>query len=278
MIKEFFLSAGERSKPLGIILKVKRKFLEDECFSLGASISFFAAFSLFPLLVVVISLFTFLLAAGFPLVVNFKVELIQAISNFNPRTAEFLEKSIEIAIETRKVAGATGLILLFLGGAGFFEQVTLALDKIWGVPHERSFLKRKFISWLIFLILIVLIFFFNLAELIVRSAISRFFNVTGYPWLSWVHIFSYLVFAFLLFTLSFKFLPASKVSLKSAVLGGLFTTFSAFFLNWLFTVYIKSVNLISLYGPIGVMILFLLWIYLFCLSLLLGGEVSSVVK
>jgi membrane protein len=279
MIKEFFLSAEEKYRLLGAVLKTGKKFLEDDCFTLGAAISFFAAFSLFPLLILVISLFAFLLASGFPLVVNFKAELIRIVSNFNLDIAEFLERSVNTAMETRRLAGATGLIFLFIAGAGFFEHVTLALDRIWDVPHERSFLKRKFISWLVFLIMIVLLFFFNVGKLLLGVLISQLLKSIGsYAWLNWLYFFSYFALAFLLFFLTYRFLPAIDVTWKSAFWGSIVATFSVSFFNWAFSIYIRKVNLVSIYGPVGVGLLFLLWIYLFSLSLLLGGEVSSVIR
>jgi len=272
-------SAKNKYEFVQYIAATGKKFLEDDCFTLGAAISFFASLSLLPLLLVIISFFGFLLASDFPLVVNFKSQLIQLVSNFHSDLGTLLEISIDTAMRARRLAGATGLLTLFLSGAVFFEQLTLALDKIWRVPHVRSFIKRKFISWVIFLTIIVMLFSFSIGELLLRTLVARLSSYIGkYLWLNWVYFLFYLFFAFLMLTLAYRFLPAAKVPWKSSLLGGLVATIALSFLNWVFSWYISKVNLASFFGPVGVGMLFLVWIYLFSLSLLLGGEVSYLVS
>lgn len=266
-----------RNKWLGVTLKVIKRFFKDDCPTLGAAISFFAAFSLLPLLLLIISAFGFLLAAGFPSAISFKSEFLRLTAAFSPEIASFLEVGIETATSARKLMGAAGVIVLFFAGAVFFEQISLALDKIWGVSRNRSFFKRKFISWIAFLAVILILFFFTVVKLLLGALIGQLSEAIGhYAWLDAVYAYSYLLFAFVALTILYRFLPAAKVSWRNSVKGGLVATVFLSLLNWIFAWYMGKIDLASLYGPVGVSMLFLLWIYLFSLALLLGGEVTAV--
>ena len=260
-----------------VILKIVKKFFEDDCPTLGAAISFFAAFSLLPLLLLIISAFGFLLAAGFPSAISFKSEFLRLTAAFSPEMAAFLKGGIEAATSARKLMGAAGVIVLFFAGAVFFEQISFALDKIWGVSRNRSFFKRKFISWIVFLAVILVLFFFTVVKLLLATLIGQLSEIIGhYAWLDAVYSYSYLLFAFVALTLLYRFLPATKVSWRNSAKGGLIATVFLSLLNWVFAWYMGKIDLASLYGPVGVSMLFLLWIYLFSLALLVGGEVTAV--
>ncbi len=279
MLGDLFQAAkkgSERNSIVHFILVTGEKFMEDDCFTLGAAIAFFASLTLFPLLLVIIAFFGFLLASDFPMVVNFKTELLLTVSTFHSALGQVLERSLNTAMKARRLTGLTGVLALFFSGAVFFEQITLALDKIWRVPQHRSYIKRKFISWTVFLVLLVMLFFFSIGQLLLRTAVASLSNYIGqYHWLNWAYFLSYLLFAFLLLTLTYRFLTVAKVLWKHSILGGFIATVSLSLFSWTLGWLISRIDLASFYGPIGIGMLSLVWIYLFSLCILLGGEVSS---
>ncbi len=252
-----------------------KKFLADDCLMLGAALAFFASFSLFPLLLLVITVFGYLLAAGLPLAVSLKTELIQAVAGVLPPTASFLERSLETAESARQLTGIVGFTALFLSGAAFLEQFSLALDTIWGIRHERSIWKRKFLSWLFLLLMLFLFLVLTLSFVLFQAALTYLKKIPGFEvvW-GWGSSYLYLFLTFLILVLIYRILPAQKASWRSALAGSFFSVVLLGILNQLFAWYGTKINLTALYGPIGVFILLLLWIYLFILTLLLGAEFS----
>jgi membrane protein len=240
---------------------------------LGAALAFFASFSLFPLLLLLITAFGYLLAAGLPLVVSLKAELIQAVASVLPPAATFLERSVKTAESARQLTGIVGLTALFLSGAAFLEQFSLALDTIWGVRHERSIWKRKFLSWLFLLLMLFLFLILTLSFVLFQTALVYLEKIPGFEviW-GWSSSYLYLLLTFLILVLIYRILPAQKVSWRSALTGSFFSVALLGALNRLFAWYAAKINLTALYGPIGVFILLLLWIYLFILTLLFGAE------
>ncbi len=82
------------------------------------------------------------------------------------------------------------------------------------------------------------------------------------------------VLSTLMYTLIYRFLPAGRVTWKSAAVGALFSAIAWEIAKKGFAVYLLRPNH-SLYGGLADLIIFVLWIYYSMMILLLGAEVGS---
>ena len=80
---------------------------------------------------------------------------------------------------------------------------------------------------------------------------------------------------FLLFGIYYV-LPASGQRVGEALPGTIFAMISWIFSSWLFSYYVDHLNDFSaLYGSLGTIIVLMVWLYLFNLILLLGGQINA---
>src|SRR5262249_35447911 len=123
---------------LGFPLAVRQKYSEDQAGYLGATITYYGFFSLFPLLLVMTTVLGYVLA-GYPSLAK-KIE--------NSALAQFpvIDKDLKSGSrEGNASAVAIGAVAALWAGMGAILAAENALDKIWGVPHiERpSFLHAR---------------------------------------------------------------------------------------------------------------------------------------
>jgi len=115
---------------LGFVIGVVKKFGDDQAGYLAALISYYAFFSIFPLLLV------FATVLGFILQNNSKLQgsIINTVQNNFP----VLGQSFQIGhLKGSGVGLAVGLVFALLAGIGVIQALQYAMDEIWGVPKRR---------------------------------------------------------------------------------------------------------------------------------------------
>ncbi|MEM7008203.1 MAG: YhjD/YihY/BrkB family envelope integrity protein, partial [Thermodesulfobacteriota bacterium] len=80
---------------------------------------------------------------------------------------------------------------------------------------------------------------------------------------------------FLVFTFIYVILPNTKVSIKSAFIGGLIAAIAWQTTSWVFAFTVaKSTKYASIYSSLAVLILFMLWVYINWLIFLIGAQIT----
>src|SRR5438445_651907 len=110
---------------LGFVIGVVKKFGDDQAGYLAAIISYYAFFSLFPLLLV------FATVLGFVLQSNHKLQekIVTTVQHNFP-----LGQSFQIGHLRGSVVG---LVFALLAGIGVVQALQYAMDEIWGVPKRK---------------------------------------------------------------------------------------------------------------------------------------------
>lgn len=254
------------------------KYQRDDCASLAAGLAYFALFSFFPLLLVLLSLVGFVVD---PDAVEVRQQLLRLIGT--PELRELVTQTLEHLSENRLNAGLFGFVTLLVGATGMFDALNKALDRIWEVSpaQARSFraaighalLERLVASGLVFCGAL-LILLAGLASLLLSLAASLS---------AWLPRSDLLVqlgqLAISLGVLSaalaalFRFLPDRRVRWGD-VLPAAVTTAALFLaLQAAVGAIFARINYAS-YGAVGGAMTLLLWIYLCCQVLLVGGELA----
>jgi len=179
------------------------------------------------------------------------------------------------------VLGAIGFVALFYTALSVIERVESALNDIWHVRRPRS-LTRKFSDYLsILLVGPVLVF---AAFAIMASALNYWLVQWG---LAATHLTGGAVFAtrhgapFLLlvaaFTLLYRLLPYTRVSLQSALVGGVTAALLWHVAGFWFAVFVAgSTSYTAIYSGFAVFVISLIWLQLAWLVVLTGGQVAYV--
>jgi len=179
------------------------------------------------------------------------------------------------------VLGAIGFVALFYTALSVIERVESALNDIWHVRRPRS-LARKFSDYLsILLVGPVLVF----AAFAIMASALNYWLVQRV--LAATHLTEAAVFAtrhgapFLLlvaaFTLLYRLLPYTRVSLQSALVGGVTAALLWHVAGFWFAVFVAgSTSYTAIYSGFAVFFISLIWLQLAWLVVLTGGQVAYV--
>jgi len=176
------------------------------------------------------------------------------------------------------ILGAAGLAMLFYTVVTLVAKIEDALNQIWRSPRSRSWGQRTTAYLSVVLVGPVMVF---TALALTASAqsywlVARLFKI---GFVSYVFTLTTSVIPFVLlcatFTFLYKFIPYTKVRLRSALVGGaaagilwqlVGVGFAAFVAN--------SAQYAAIYSSFAIMIVFLIWLYVGWLIFLVGAEVA----
>lgn len=280
--------AGRSAARLGasILKRTFREFLDDECPRMAAAISYYTAFSLPPLLVLLI------LGVGVVLSPEQVQTWIQGQAGelIGPGAAEQIVAMVDSA-QQRVQRGASGGVIfgiagLLFGATGAFVQLQKSLNVAWSVAPdpERSALTRLALKRALSLGMIFIIAFLMIGFLIASSIISAVTSELGHLlpgdvsaaviWLLNTGI-SLLVVTLLIAAI-FRVLPDAKVAWRDIWLGAVVTAALFVLGKLLIGVYIGHTNPTEIYGAAAAFALILLWVYYSAMIVLLGAELTKV--
>ncbi len=276
-VRDFFslvISAGER-------------WSEDQCSRLGASLAYYALFSIFPLLLLAITGVGFFLGSGS----GSRQEILSSLGSPSTELRMLLDQTLESMQEhqtARGIGAVVGVVTLFFGASGVFAELETSLDFIWRIQEKTaaSFgdtvlgaLKAKAISFAVVIAAAVAL----LLSLGISTALGAIGTAGGRAAGARFGLFWSLVEAVvalglltLLFSAIYRVVPHTDVKWRD-VLGAAFLTALLFTgLKWMFAWYLANLADFAAYGAVGAVLGLLTWIYLSSLILFYGAEFSYV--
>lgn len=242
----------------------------------AAAIAYYALLSLFPIILLGLSVLGEMTTdtADRDAVVRFAFR-------YFPRQFAFIQGQLDAFRETPVTFGFWGVVALVWAALGVFNAVSSAVNHAWGVEKRRSFVKHRFVSFVMMLsaggILIlglVIASLVRLAETRLRDAMVRS------PWLdSFSGVFaSYLATVLLIgcVALVFYYIPNTRVRFRDvwpgAILVGVLWRSALRLFAW-YAADLATWNVI--HGSIAAVVVFLLWIYVSAVILLYGVEMTA---
>src|SRR5687768_11816184 len=116
--------------------------METEVHVYGFSIAANVLLSFFPFLIVMVSICRYLLHW------NAAEEAIYValLDYFPGETGDFLERNLKITVAQRGPFQFASLFLLLFTANGIFEPLEVALNRVWGIGKNRSFIKNQLVS------------------------------------------------------------------------------------------------------------------------------------
>jgi membrane protein len=261
-----------------------RDFMDDDCPSMAAALSYYTVFSLPPLLVLILLLLGALLD---PQDVQGALER-QIQGLMGPAGGA----QVRTILATADRPGSGGLLTtvlgigaLVLGATGAFGQLQAALNKTWEVqpdPEQGGF--KSFVLKRVFSFGMVLgLAFLLLVSLVISAVLSAFGDALGSmlpggvsePILQGVNfLVSFGVIA-LLFGAMFKILPDARVAWRDVWVGAIVTAFLFTVGKFLIGFNLGRSNPGEAFGAAGSLAVMLVWIYYSCMILLLGAEFTQ---
>jgi membrane protein len=254
---------------------------KDGGWLLSAAMAYYVAFSLFPLLLVLLSLLG-IVARYSPLVQDSQQDLLTAVAqNADPWLADQLRAMLSSVKDKAGVGGPIGLVTLILAAMGIFAQLDSIFDRIWNVPPPKktgilaSIKRTLYDRGAAFLMLlgaggmVVLIMLVDFALSAVRTYAVEL-PAGQWAW-EFVQRLVTLTLNTLLFAALYKFLPKAPVRWREALAGGLLVALIWELGKLAFSRFIIGEKY-SAYGVVGSFIGVMLWVYYASAAIFLGAE------
>jgi membrane protein len=257
------------------------KLGDDNILDMAASLSYYTALSLSPLLVLIITFVSFM-GEGF------KTELTEQVQELvGGQAAAAIQMIITSADQRETLRNAStifGFVTLLLSAGGIFQELRMSLNRIFEVevsdhntPTKNVFLQTSlsFFKQRIFNMGMVLTFVFILiVSLVVSSLLSLWLQGTDLLIGQLINFgISTLVFT-LLFAAIYYFLPQKRMRLKPTLLSGLITAILFSIGKSLIGLYLGQSAVASSYGAAGSMVILLMWVYYSSVVIFLSAEIS----
>ena len=246
----------------------------------AAAMTYFAVFSIFPFILLMIALLSFLIDSQ-----QAQEQVISALSDFFPVGSTAVQSVIQGVINARGIAAGFGIVLLLWGALGWFQAIDQGVNEMWGVTAVRPFPKGQlFALGMVGGIGLVMLLSWlgNIAVGIVKGfADSSGLNLLPGATAFWDLVVGIVTLAvmFLLFMLLYRYSPMCDVRWGEVWRGALITATIWSLLRSGFAIYVtRFANYQSAYGPIGAVIAFLVWLYFAHSVILFGAELTYTMR
>jgi len=200
-----------------------------------------------------------------------------ALADFFPGDmGQFIRRNLTAVVESRGPFQITSLFLLLFTANGVFEPLEVALNRVWGVPKNRSYLRNQIVSLgLIFLCGSLTLVSFVLTA-VNRHIVSGWFPVPAVLGLLLFKIAAAPI-SILALALMYWLLPNRKIApariVPVAILVGLALEMLKY-VNLLTWPFLKA-KLQKEYGPFYISVTIVLWSFVAAMVILAGAEWSA---
>lgn len=261
-----------------ITRRTTRDFMTDRCTQMAAAIAYSVLFAIIP--VVALAVAAFGLFLRIPEIRQVVVERI--LENLPVRAGLVVDaiRGVSTASQPLTIVGVVGLVWAALG---MFGAVRDALNVAWGVRKGRNPFRQKLFDLASFVVLGLLFVGSILGTMALHAlqdasarALGSHSGQIQFLWVTTGWAFPALV-TFVAFLFLYRYVPNVRHGMGDVWPGALAATLLFEAAKHAFTWYVASFNRFELvYGALGAVMLFLLWVYVSAVILLIGAEMASV--
>ncbi|MGB8536437.1 MAG: YihY/virulence factor BrkB family protein [Acidobacteriaceae bacterium] len=202
------------------------------------------------------------------------------IRYFLPTGQEFVTKNMEIVANARGGVQLASVVMLLISSTGVFLPLEVALNRVWGVARNRTYLMNQLIS-LGLAAGIGTIALLSVAVTAAQQSVLRilFFghiNNVGFVFVShWLLQISAAVASVVLFFLIYWILPNRRLPVRAVLPTAIVVGLSWEVAKMLYIGALPWMDLHSVYGPFSVSVSLMLWAFITGLLLLAGAHYSA---
>ena len=256
------------------------RFSESDASLTAAGMSYYAFFSIFPLLLS--------LVVGLSYVLEKKTAyeyVIQNVFLVLPSAKELLDSNIQQVLNSRGELGLISVLGFLWSSSSFFSVLAKNINKASFNSQPRKFFGDRIVA-LVMIAILTLLLGLSLITNLIKSFIPQFdkiflgdipLNETVFVRI----ILGLLPFlaSFLLFIGLYRYIPKKKINWKGVIYAAFFAAvclqLATILFSWLLQIGIVNYELV--YGSLGAVVSLLFWIYLICTITIFGAHLSSVI-
>jgi len=268
----------KRKHIIPLLKNLLSEFTDDNCFVLSAALSYYTAFSIAPILVMMIPIVSMFISPQ-----EIQVQLTEVMGEASAEMIATIMKNASLGTNGGVVATIISVVMVFIGSTTVFSVLNNSLNQIWQVKADFDndyvgFVWQRIKSFLMLFLCGLLLLLSVVANMVIHLLLVRFseiLNVSSaiFPFLNQI---ASLFISIILFTLVFKILSDAVIKWKYAFIGGICTAILFSVGKTLIGVYLANSNLGLVYGAAGSFAVLLTWLYYSSAILFLGAEIIKV--
>jgi membrane protein len=280
--KELYQSFNRRAGGRVDILKTAiQRFGEQRASQASAGLSYYALFSLFPLLLALISLGGYFLESE-----QVRQQVLDLLYQGIPVSQDLITQNLDRVIDARGSVGFIGLIGLIWSASGVFTGLAYNINLAWPKTEPRNFFEKRLVAFTMIAVLILLLVFSIILqtamtilpslEIPVISEIT--FLETGL-WSLLSNVIPWLLI-FLLYLAIYQWVPTRKVDWTAVLWSALASATAWKLITSLFTWYLESGlgRYELVYGSLGTVVALMFLIYLMSWITLFGAHLCAAIE
>ena len=256
------------------------RFGQSDASLTAAGMSYYAFFSIFPLLLS--------LVVGLSYILEKKTAyeyVIQNVFLVLPSAKELLDSNIQQVLDSRGELGLISVLGFLWSSSSFFSVLAKNINQASHNFQPRKFFGDRVVA-LVMIAILTLLLGLSLLSNLIKSFIPQIDTIfLGEIPLSETFfvriILGLLPFlaSFFLFIGLYRYIPKKKIDWKGVVYAALFAAIclqlATILFGWLLQIGIVNYELV--YGSLGAVVSLLFWIYLICTITIFGAHLSSVI-
>ena len=262
-----------------LIKRTAKETIDDDCFGIAAQLAYYFALALFPALLFVVALASYLPYN----VINDVVAALEPIAP--PEVLAIIRKQLESIVAGEAPSILTiGILGALWSSSGAMTSIVSSLNKAYDIPETRPWWKVRLIA---IALTVALAVFVLLSFLLIVAGPDAGRYLAGWLGLSDVFdtVWRYTRWP-LVFTLAttgvaivFYYAPDADQDWTWITPGSILTTLLWVGFSMGFRLYVTQVgDYAATYGALAGAAILLLWLYLTGLALLIGGELNSEIE
>ena len=264
----------------GVMADFVDEWTRVRCMSKSAALAFYTAFSLAPMLLLVV-----IVGALFVDRASMQEALLTQVGDVmgNPGRQLFAEILAGAQRPGQGIPALFGIMMLLFGATTAFAELKDSLDEIFHVPFATTGGIRQFmLTRLLSLVLIAALVFLLLAALTVEAVLTSMASRLAQTFaerLAGGRIFTFLVGligSFALFLAIYALLPARRVPWRALIFGVIASTLLFTLGRFAIGFYLGVSDAITTFGAAGSLAIVLLWIYYSSLAFFAGALAAQV--
>ncbi|HYK36450.1 YihY/virulence factor BrkB family protein [Alloacidobacterium sp.] len=199
---------------------------------------------------------------------------------FLPSNQDFVVRNMSLLVNPRGGVQIASVVMLLISSTGVFLPLEVALNRVWGVPKNRSYWMNQLISiGLAFAVGLLAIVSIALTATQNKVLSFLFLGKTNNVFYSFFeHVFLQISAAFLsvaIFFVIYWVLPNRKLPVGAVLPAGIVTGLMWEAAKVLYVKVLPWLDLRSVYGPFSVSVSLMMWAFLTGLLLLAGAQSSA---
>src|SRR5947209_5234118 len=202
--------------------------------------------------------------------------IVELLRDMLPAGQDFILRNLNALVNARRGVQVASLLILLVTSSGIFLPLEVALNHVWGIKKNRSYLGNQIVS----LGLAFAVGVLALISVALTAGNKVWFQASGagHPGGSESHIFMKTVAvaaSITIFFLVYWLLPNGRISARAVLPAAIATGLLWELCKYLYILALPSLDFKAVYGPFALSVTLMFWAFLSGLLLLGGAHLSA---